>query len=58
MGIEAGGECITDLRERQAVLGVLRITEIEYAWPDGGIAERLRGVWEGSTFLFCLSHQV
>jgi hypothetical protein len=54
MGIEAGGECITDLRERQAVLGVLRITEIEYAWPDGGIAERLRGVWEGSTFLFCL----
>ncbi|KAL3457291.1 hypothetical protein BJX64DRAFT_295961 [Aspergillus heterothallicus] len=47
MGIEAGGECIIDPRERRAVLEVLRITEVEYAWPTGGIAERLRGDWEG-----------
>ncbi|KAL3451375.1 hypothetical protein BJX65DRAFT_321313 [Aspergillus insuetus] len=45
MGIEAGGECIVDLGERRAVLEVLRITEVEYAWPTGWIAERLRGAW-------------
>ncbi|KAL4878206.1 hypothetical protein BJY04DRAFT_114643 [Aspergillus karnatakaensis] len=46
IAIEACGEYITDPNERTAVLGVLRITEVEYAWPTGGIAERLRSAWD------------
>ncbi|KAE8163285.1 hypothetical protein BDV40DRAFT_311860 [Aspergillus tamarii] len=47
MAIKSCGECITEPRERQAVLGLLRVTEVEYAWPTGGIAQSLKEAWEG-----------
>ncbi|KAE8365016.1 hypothetical protein BDV27DRAFT_157314 [Aspergillus caelatus] len=47
MAIKACGECITEPSERQAVLGLLRVTEVEYAWPTGGIAQSLKEAWEG-----------
>ncbi|KAL2846912.1 hypothetical protein BJY01DRAFT_247102 [Aspergillus pseudoustus] len=45
MAISACGEYFTDEDEREALLGVLRLTEVEYAWPTGNIAEKLKRAW-------------
>ncbi|GKZ39167.1 hypothetical protein AbraIFM66950_012004 [Aspergillus brasiliensis] len=46
MAISACGEYIEDNGERSVLLEVLKITEVEYAWPTGSIAENLRRAWE------------
>jgi hypothetical protein len=39
------GDQFTELREQQALLEVLRETDVEYAWPTGHIQARLRTEW-------------
>lgn len=42
---QTGGDHFTELREQQALLEVLKYTDIEHAWPTTQIQERLKHSW-------------
>ncbi|KAL4913056.1 hypothetical protein BDW62DRAFT_205941 [Aspergillus aurantiobrunneus] len=45
MAVSACGEYVTDDRERKAILEVLRVTEVDYAWPTRAILSNLETAW-------------